>query len=170
MIFIESIEQRTLRYRNLDSWYILFLVRRILTDSSGQNELPHGCDVLVKPPFLRAYCHILNLPFICSHTVYVHILELIRRNSVSLHRAQLRNCVKQTLNYSMQLSVAKLLLLLVLSEKDVLSSFLQILVYMKILLQSIEIMLEVFNVTGITIESQIIRLRDKCETKLLRCD
>ena len=70
----------------------------------------------------------------------------------------------------MQLSVAKLLLLLVLSEKDVLSSFLQILVYMKILLQSIEIMLEVFNVTGITIESQIIRLRDKCETKLLRCD
>ena len=70
----------------------------------------------------------------------------------------------------MQLSVAKLLLLLVLSEQDVLSSFLQILVYMKILLQSIEIMLEVFNVTGITIESQIIRLRDKCETKLLRCD
>ena len=70
----------------------------------------------------------------------------------------------------MQLSVAKLLLLLVLSEKDVLSSFLQILVYMKILLQSIEIMLEVFNVTGITIGSQIIRLRDKCETKLLRCD
>ena len=127
MIFIESIEQRTLRYRNLDSWYILFLVRRILTDSSGQNELPHGCDVLVKPPFLRAYCHILNLPFICTHTV----LELIRRNSVSLHRAQLRICVKQTLNYSMQLSVAKLLLLLVLSEKDVLSSFLQILVYMK---------------------------------------
>ena len=151
---------------HLDSWYILFLVRRILTDSSGQNELPHGCDVLVKPPFLRAYCHIFNLPFICTHTV----LELIRRNSVSLHRAQLRNCVKQTLNYSMQLSVAKLLLLLVLSEKDVLSSFLQILVYMKILLQSIEIMLEVFNVTGITIESQIIRLRDKCETKLLRCD
>ena len=72
--------------------------------------------------------------------------------------------------YSMQLSVAKLLLLLVLSEQDVLSSFLQILVYMKILLQSIEIMLEVFNVTGINIESQIIRLRDKCETKLLRCD
>ena len=155
---------------HLDSWYILFLVRRILTDSSGQNELPHGCDVLVKPPFLRAYCHILNLPFICTHTVYVHILELIRRNSVSLHRAQLRNCVKQTLNYSMQLSVSKLLLLLVLSEQDVLSSFLQILVYKKILLQSIEIMLEVFNVTGITIGSQIIRLRDKCETKLLRCD
>ena len=155
---------------HLDSWYILFLVRRILTDSSGQNELPHGCDVLVKPPFLRAYCHILNLPFICTHTVYVHILELIRRNSVSLHRAQLRNCVKQTLNSSMQLSVSKLLLLLVLSEQDVLSSFLQILVYTKILLQSIEIMLEVFNVTGITIGSQIIRLRDKCETKLLRYD
>lgn len=166
MIFIESIEQRTLRYRNLDSWYILFLVRRILTDSSGQNELPHGCDVLVKPPFLRAYCHMLNLPFICTHTV----LELIRRNSVSLHRAQLRNCVKQTLNSSMQLSVSKLLLLLVLSEQDVLSSFLQILVYTKILLQSIEIMLEVFNVTGITIGSQIIRLRDKFETKLLRYD
>ena len=70
----------------------------------------------------------------------------------------------------MQLSVSKLLLLLVLSEQDVLSSFLQILVYMKILLQSIEIMLEVFYVTDITIGSQIIRLRDKCETKLLRYD
>ena len=70
----------------------------------------------------------------------------------------------------MQLSVSKLLLLLVLSEQDVLSSFLQILVYTKILLQSIEIMLEVFNVTGITIGSQIIRWRDKCETKLLRYD
>lgn len=62
----------------------------------------------------------------------------------------------------MQLSVSKLLLLLVLSEL--------VLVYTKILLQSIEIMLEVFNVTGITIGSQIIRLRDKCETKLLRYD
>ena len=36
------------------------------------------------------------------------------------------------------------------------------------LIQLIEIMLGVFNGTGITVGSQKILLRDKCETKLLR--